>query len=79
MTDSNYIKIFTGNFIVVQLIKQRLEETNISPIVKDDSESGRLAGFGASVPGMQEVYVHENEIDKAVEIVESVRSEMETT
>ena len=79
MTDSNYIKIFTGNFIVVQLIKQRLEEINISPIIKDDSESGRLAGFGSSVPGMQEVYVHENEIDKAVEIVESVRSEMETT
>ncbi len=79
MTDSNYIKIFTGNFIVVQLIKQRLEDINISPVVKDDSESGRLAGFGSSVPGMQEVYVHENEIDKAVEIVESVRSEMETT
>ncbi len=79
MTDSNYIKIYTGNFIVVQLIKQRLEDIGINPIIKDETESGRLAGFGASLPGMPEIYVHENELDKAVIIVESVRSEMETT
>ncbi len=79
MTDSNYIKIYTGNFIVVQLIKQRLEDIGINPIIKDETESGRLAGFGASLPGMPEVHVHENELDKAVVIVESVRSEVETT
>lgn len=79
MTDSNYIKIYTGNFIVVQLIKQRLEDIGINPIIKDETESGRLAGFGASLPGMPEVHVHENELDKAVVVVESVRSEVETT
>ncbi|WP_452599379.1 DUF2007 domain-containing protein [Pontimicrobium sp. MEBiC01747] len=78
MSDSNYIKVFTGNFIIVQLIKDRLLNIDISPIIKDDSESGRLAGFGSASQGLQELYVHENEIDKAVEIVESVRSEMET-
>jgi len=79
MSDSNYIKVFTGNFIIVQLIKDRLLNIDISPIIKDESESGRLAGFGSASPGTQEIFVHENEIDKAVEVVESVRSEMETT
>lgn len=78
MTDSNYIKIYTGNNIIVQLIKQRLEEIDISPIIKDETESGRLAGFGATtLAGLPEIYVHEKELDKAVPIVEIVRSEME--
>lgn len=77
MTDSNYIKIYTGNFIVVQLIKQRLENIGINPVIKDEKESGRLAGFGATLPGMPEVYVHKNELDQAVPVVEIVRAEME--
>jgi hypothetical protein len=74
---THYIKIFTGNFILVQLMKQRLENININPVIKDESESGRLAGFGASMVGQQEIYVHENELDEAVKIIESVRTETE--
>lgn len=76
MKNSDYIKIYTGNAIVVQLIKQRLESINISPIIKDDSESGRLAGFASAIPSLSEIYVHNNELDKAVHIVEEVRTEM---
>lgn len=78
MTDSHYIKIYTGSFIIVQMIKQRLEDIGISPVIKDEAESGRLAGFATSLPTQPEIYVHENELDKAVTIVESVRAEMET-
>ncbi|WP_452223073.1 putative signal transducing protein [Lacinutrix chionoecetis] len=77
MTDSEYIKIYTGNTIVVQIIKQRLEDIGINPVIKDETESGRLAGFGATLPGQPEIYVHESETDKAVRIVETVRGEME--
>ena len=75
--ESHYIKIFTGNFIVVQLLTTKLKEINISPVIKDETESGRLAGFGPPIPGQQELFVHENEIDKAVPIVESALAEME--
>lgn len=78
MTDSHYVKIYTGNFIIVQMIKEQLENADINPIIKDESESGRLAGFATSIPAQPEVYVHENELTKAVAIVESVRAEMET-
>ncbi|GGH47895.1 hypothetical protein IA57_00245 [Mangrovimonas yunxiaonensis] len=75
--DSTYKKIYTGNFIVVQLIVDKLEAIDINPILKDESESGRLAGFMASIPGLQDIYVSEDELEAALPIVESVVSELE--
>ena len=79
MTDSEYIKIYTGNTIVVQIIRQRLQDIGINPVIKDESESGRLAGFATSIPTFPKIYVHESETDKAVLIVESVKNEMEVS
>ncbi|TYB77323.1 DUF2007 domain-containing protein [Bizionia gelidisalsuginis] len=78
MSDSEYVKIFTGNYIIVQMIKERLEDIGISPIIKDETESGRLAGFASALRGQPEVYVHEKELNKAVQVVEVVRGEMES-
>tara|TARA_R110002049_G_scaffold165890_2_gene331768 strand:+ start:775 stop:1014 length:240 start_codon:yes stop_codon:yes gene_type:complete len=73
MSDSNYIKIFTGDFIIVQRIVSDLEKIDIIPVVKDQTESARLAGFGGGiVPGFQQVYVHKDELDKAIEIIKSI-------
>jgi len=77
MSDSNYIKVFTGNFIVVQRISDKLNAIGINPVIKDETESGRLAGFGASIQGLQEIYVHEEELDQAVEVVESINSQLQ--
>ena len=74
MNDSEYIKVYTGSFVIAKLIISRLEEIGISPVVKDETESGRLAGFGAAIPGTQELYVHEDELDTAVPLIEEVRS-----
>jgi hypothetical protein len=78
MIESDYIKIFTGNFILVQRISEELNAVDINPVIKDETESGRLAGFGASIQGLQEIYVHEEELDKAVEIVTAVSMEFES-
>jgi len=75
--ESHYIKIFTGSFIVVQRITSRLETVGISPVIKDETESGRLAGFGPPIPGQQEMFVHETEVDIATPIVQSALAEME--
>ena len=75
MNDSNYIKIFTGNFIIVQRIVADLEKENINAIIKDETESGRLAGFGAPIQGQQEVFVNKDELDKAVLILERITAE----
>ena len=76
MTDSNYIKIFTGSFIIAQQLVNELQNVNISPIIKDESESGRLAGFGSPISDLQEVYVHKDEAVKSQEILETVKSKL---
>ncbi|MEY8848661.1 DUF2007 domain-containing protein [Psychroserpens sp. XS_ASV72] len=77
MTNQDYIKVFSGSFIMVQLVKQRLEDAGINAIIKDESESGRLAGFGASIQGFQELYVSDEELTKAKPIIDTVRNELE--
>lgn len=77
MSDSNFIKIFTGDFIIVQRIINELKSININAIVKDTTESARLAGFGGGiVPGFQEVFVNKDELDQAVLIVENITSDL---
>ena len=78
MTDSNYIKIYTGSLVIVQHIVQELEENGINAIVKDDTESARLGGFGGGiVPGFQEIMVNKDELDEALAIVEKLKAEMD--
>jgi hypothetical protein len=76
MTNTDYTKIFSGNFIVVQMLRDRLESAGITPIVKDESESGRLAGFGASIQGFQEVYVSREELVSASAILKEVNEDL---
>lgn len=76
MFHSNYIKIYTGSFIMVNRLVFELKKVNIIPVVKDQTESARLAGFGGgNFPGFQEVYVNKDELDKAVLVVEETRLE----
>ena len=53
-----------------------LEKLGINAIVKDETESARLAGFGPSIPGQQELFVNNDELNKAVPIVEEIASEI---
>ncbi len=75
MTD--YIKVFEGNFIIVQLVKTRLEDIGINPIIKDENESGRLGGFVHDTPRVPQVFVHESEVEKAIPIIEAIKAETE--
>ena len=72
----DYVKIFSGSFIIVQLVLDRLKGAGISAIVKDDTESGRLAGFASSIPGFQELYVSKDEVEYAMPIVDEVNAEL---
>lgn len=75
--ETDYKKIYTGSFIVAQLIVDKLDAVGITAVIKDETESGRLAGFGPSVPGYQDIYVNQDELESALPIVESVKAELE--
>ena len=63
MSDS-FSLLYTGNIVDVQRLKVLLEESDIFPIIKDETESARLAGFGAPTM-MQQLWVLSSEVDKA--------------
>lgn len=75
---SNYIRVFSGNFIEVQRIFNELQNLNICAIIKDESESGRLAGFGASIQGLQEIHVHKEELERTKPIIKNLTSELQS-
>jgi hypothetical protein len=73
MTDSNYVKLYTGNLIFVQRILQELEDIGINAVMKEQNESGLDPKiYGGHL--LQDIYVHEDELDKAVLIVESINA-----
>ena len=73
--ETQYSKVYSGSFIVVQLITQNLEKEGIRAIVKDETESARLAGFGTPTYGFQELYVHSSEKIKAESIIAATLAE----
>ncbi|MDY2587612.1 putative signal transducing protein [Winogradskyella aquimaris] len=79
MNTSEYSKIYEGNFILINRIKSELENNGIVPIIKDEGESQRLAGYGSLNQGFQEVYVHNDELEKATVILEQIKTEMDAS
>jgi|TARA_B100001105_G_scaffold103884_1_gene83315 hypothetical protein len=69
MFKKNYTKIFQGSFIIANRFISELENNNISPIIKNEIESGRLAGFGVVDSHPISVYVFKDEIEKANNIL----------
>ena len=67
--DSKYKKVFSGNSIKAHRVEVTLKDNNIEPILKDESESARLAGFGAPLSDIIQIFVHEDEEVKALELI----------
>jgi len=67
--ESTFVKLYSSSFIIVQPICKNLESQGIIPIVKDETESARLAGFGISNYGNQDIFVHQNEYESASKIL----------
>jgi hypothetical protein len=65
------VLVFTGSPMVIPLICGALSDENIFPIVKNEAESARLAGFGINFYD-QRVFVNKNEAKKALEVINSL-------
>ena len=66
------MKIFSGSEILATALKMKLEEAGIDTLLKNNIQSGRLAGFGTS--GMAvELFIEEIDFGKADPIVEEFR------
>ena len=67
----DYLCVFSGNHIDTLNLIDSLNKISINPIIKNESESARLAGFGI-ISQKKYIYVHRDEYLKANEIVKSI-------
>lgn len=70
---SQHIKVFTGSSITVNRLADLLEKADIPTMIKDEVESGRLAGFGTPTNSV-ELYINATDIEKARAIYEQFNS-----
>lgn len=67
--ESDYKKIFTGDSLAANRIVSRLREIGIEAIAKDEAKSARLAGFASSMLGSIDVFVHKDEHERAMTVI----------
>ncbi|MFT4839542.1 MAG: hypothetical protein ACJAWA_001994 [Nonlabens sp.] len=67
---NEHVRIFTGTSIQVNRIASLLEEQNISFLIKNPIESGRLAGFGTSGESV-ELFVLNSDLKNAEKVLQA--------
>lgn len=75
--ETAYTRIYTGSFIVAQLIQSRLEEIGIEPILKDEFKIGLRAVLVSDYPSIIEIFVHNDELELALPVVKSTLQDLE--
>jgi hypothetical protein len=70
-----HIKIYTGTTILTNRLAFLLDEAKIPTLIKDDKESGRLAGFG-SIGASCELFIYKSDSEKANEIINNFKQEL---
>lgn len=70
------VRIYTGSDIMAQALVGRLEDVNITPILRDDEQSGVMFGSGSKFDDQVRVFVRKDELAIAQPIVDTYLSEM---
>lgn len=71
--NQEFVLVYKGSFIYSNRVKNELINNKISPVIKDSSESARLAGFGMVSEQQIFIYVHLNELKKSKMIIKNLR------
>ena len=66
------MKIFSGSQILAQALQVKLEAAEISTVVKNNIQSGIIAGFGTSGQAV-EVFIEKHDLIKANLIIEEFK------
>lgn len=65
-------KIFSGSEIIASGLQQKLEAINIFPVVRNNLQAARVAGFGNSGLAV-ELFLEERELVKAEKVIEDFK------
>lgn len=71
------VRIYTGSDMIATGLVVRLEEVNITPILRDDEQSGVMFGSGNKFDDQVRVFVRQDELALAQPIVDAYLKEIE--
>lgn len=66
------VKIFSGSEILAAGLQKKLEEIDIFPVVKNNMQAARLAGFGNTGLAV-ELFIEERELPLAEQVIEDYK------
>lgn len=77
MSTDSYSHLFTGNQAQVMLLLEHLKTLDIIPVTRNESESGRLAGFAPPVFNQIQVFVNNDELDRSKAVLDNLMNELD--
>ena len=74
--ENKLVRIYTGTEISVISLKTKLEESEISPLIKNDYKSGMAAGILVGTPSTIDLYIQQSDFKNAESVIkEFIRRE----
>ena len=73
---SKHIRFFTGSLIEIQRLQIDLDEQEIPSMIKNNFQSGMRSGFYGGSPSQVELFIFEEDGEKALPILESFKEQM---
>ena len=67
--DKKTVRIYTGPTMIANGLVARLNHLGISPIVKDDHQSGITGGFSTGVPNQVRLFIRNEQLDTAKSMI----------
>ena len=68
-------RIFTGPSLVAKRLIAELNEIGIQPVERNDLNSASIAGFAGAVPDQTQLFIREDEYEKAASIIGAFNKE----
>lgn len=73
---SKHIKFFTGSLIEIQRLQLDLDDQQIPSLVKNNFQSGLRSGFYGGSPSQVELFIYQEDLEKAKPILESFKKDL---
>jgi len=74
--DKKTVRIYTGPTMIANGLVARLNHLGISPIVKDDHQSGITGGFSTGVPNQVRLFIRNEQLDTAKSMINEYFTEL---
>lgn len=70
MSSANLVIVYSGTELTVNLLKEELENAGIASYIRNDFNSGLIAGFSGGTPSVVDLCIEEKDVPAAEPIVQ---------